>query len=275
MQGQHGTEKFRAKHSTSAVYAGGLGFTLVLGGRHCGPVRTMNESLETANHEGWATTHWTSVVQAVKSPDEAKAFAALQVFCEQYRDVIFNFFQRRVGPDLADTYTQEFFAKNIHGKWEQRKGVLFNIERIPGGRFRYYLREALNWFLLDQRKRKQEQFEELAPDMPGVSVTTNEAEILMECDREVAFGLVRRVMNRLQISDVYLQYFCEQISADHAAAKLGLTSGHFRVSVHRLVPAIREAFREEVRPIVTSEEEIDDEIRHLVKIIAQNRNAAD
>ena len=234
----------------------------------------MNETVESANCDHWVTTQWTSVIQAIQSDDEDKALAALQIFCEQYRDVILGFFQRRVGPDLGENYTQEFFAKNIHGKWDQRKGLLFKIKREPGGRFRFYLMSALGWFLSDMRKGKQDPLKHTVSELPDLPVPSNEDEIGRECDREVAFGLIRRVMKRLQISDVYLQYFCEQVSADVAAAKLAVAPGTFRVAVHRLVPLIRKAFREEVRLIVATEADVDDEIRHLVRIIAENRNAA-
>jgi RNA polymerase sigma-70 factor (ECF subfamily) len=230
----------------------------------------MNETLNSANCDHWATTQWTSVIQAVQSPDETTAMAALKVFCEQYRDVIFNFLKRRVGPDLAESYTQEFFAKNIHGKWEQRQGVLFKVKREVGGRFRYYLMSALGWFLLDMRKGKRDPLNHTVSEFPDLATLSNEDEIASECDREVAHGLVRRVMKRLRISEVYLQYFCHQISANEAADKLAISPGAFRVAVHRLVPLIKTAFREEVRLIVASEADIADEIRHLVKIIAKN-----
>jgi DNA-directed RNA polymerase specialized sigma24 family protein len=235
----------------------------------------MNELSEPTNYVNCPTTRWTSVIQAIQSDDETKALAALRFFCEQYRDVIFRFFNRRVGPDLADNYTQEFFLKKIHGKWEQRKGLLFQIKRESGGKFRYFLISALIWFDSDMRKTKQDPLKHTISELPDLPTPSNEEDkIARECDREVALALIRRVMKRLQVSEVYLKYFCEQISADQAASELAVSSGTFRVAVHRLVPAIKGAFREEVRAIVASEADVDDEIRHLLPIIAESRNAA-
>lgn len=234
----------------------------------------MNDTAESINHVICPTTRWTSVIQAMQLNDEAKALAALQVFCELYRDVVFRILQRRVGPDLADSYTQEFFFKKIHGKWEGREGLLFQIQRRPSGKFRYFLVSALIWFLSDMRKTKQDPLKHSIPELPDLPVPSDEDKVMRECDREVALGLIRRVMKRLQISEVYLEYFCSQISAEQGAEKLAISSGAFRVAVHRLVPAIRQAFREEVRAIVASESEVDDEIRHLVSLIAEHRNVA-
>ena len=227
---------------------------------------------EPVNYVSCPTTRWTSVIEGVQLDDDAKALVALQVFCEQYRDVIFRLFQRRVGPDLADSYTQEFFLKNIHGKWDERKGLLFQVKRRPGGKFRYFLISALSWFLSDMRKAKQDPLKHTIPELPDLPVPSGEDKIAEECDREVAFGLIRRVTKKLQLSEVYLEYFFEQISAEQGAAKLAISCGAFRVAVHRLVPAIRTAFREEVRAVVASESDVDDEIRHLVKIVAETRN---
>ncbi len=205
--------------------------------------------------------------------DETKALTALQVFCEQYRDVIFRVFQRRVGPDLADNYTQEFFLRKIHGKWEERNGLLFQANREVG-KFRYFLVSALTRFIIDMQRAKQDPLKHAISELPDMPAPSDEDELARACDREMAFGLVRRVMKRLRISEVYLEYFCGQISADEGASRLAISSGAFRVAVHRLIPAIRAAFRGEVRALVASEAEIDGEVRHLVKIIAENRNTA-
>lgn len=232
----------------------------------------MNELQEPTYYANCPTTRWTSVILAIQSDDQSKALAALQVFCEQYRDVILRFFQSRVGPNLAENYTQEFFLKKIHGKWEDRHGMLFEIKFKPGGRFRYFLTAALGWFVSDSWKTKQDPLKEAAPNVPDIPGPSDETQIARDCDREVAFSLVRRVVKRLQVSEVYLEYFCEQVSAEQAASKLAISPGAFRVAVHRLVPAIRKAFREEVRAIVVSDEDVNDEMRHLVGIITENCN---
>jgi RNA polymerase sigma-70 factor (ECF subfamily) len=228
----------------------------------------MSNAIEAAHHVQCPTTQWTAVIQALQSTDQEKAIAALNVFCEQYRDVIFKFFLRRVGPDLADTYTQEFFFKKIHRLWEERNGLLFNVERQEGAKFRYFLISALQWFALDMKKTGQDPLKDSIPELPDLADRNNQ-DIARDCDREVALGLIHRVMQRLQVSGVYLRYFCSQISAEQGAGELAISPGAFRVAVHRLVPAIRDAFRDEVRALVASDADVEGEIKYLVKIIAE------
>ncbi len=230
----------------------------------------MSDAPETVHHLYCPTTQWTTVILAIQSDDEERALAALKIFCEQYRDVIFKFFLRRLGPDLAATYTQEFFFKKIQRLWDERRGLLFKVERQPSAKFRYFLFSALSWFVSDMTKTGRDPLKDSVPLVSDLAVPSGEDKIARDCDREVAFGVIRRVMKRLQVSDVYLRYFCEKITAEQGARELAVSSGAFRVAVHRLVPAIREAFREEVRVLVASEADVDDEIRHLIKIIAEN-----
>lgn len=230
----------------------------------------MSDAFETAHRVHCPTTQWTTVIQALQSSDQEKAVAALKIFCEQYRDVIFKFFLRRVGPNLADTYTQEFFFKKIQSLWGGRHGLLFKVERQDGAKFRYFLISALKWFILDTGKTGGDPLEDSVPILPDLLGSTDEDRVASDCDREVALDLIRRVMQRLQISDVYLRYFCAQISAEKGASELAISPGAFRVAVHRLVPAIRDAFRDEVRYLVASEADVDDEIKYLVKIFAEH-----
>src|SRR5580698_9403408 len=109
----------------------------------------MSSAIEPVHHVQCPTTQWTTVILALQSNNHERSISALNIFCEQYRDVIFKFFLRRVGPDLADTYTQEFFFRKIHRLWEERHGLLFNVERQEGAKFRYFLISALSWFVLD------------------------------------------------------------------------------------------------------------------------------
>jgi DNA-directed RNA polymerase specialized sigma24 family protein len=231
----------------------------------------MSELPKPVHHLHYPTTRWTSVIQAVRLEDVGRAQTALTVFCEQYRDVIYRFFLRKLGPDRADTYTQEFFLKKIQQPWLDQAGLLFKVEREPGAKFRYYLTQALTWFVFDMEKRSRDPLKDAVAEVPEVCTLDERERILQECDREIALGLIRRVTERLKLSNVYLRYFCEEISAEEGARELAISSGAFRVAVHRLVPAIREAFRDEVRAIVGSDEDVEAETRYLVKLIVNSR----
>lgn len=232
----------------------------------------MSDLQERAHHIRYPTTQWTSVIQAVRLEDRDKATIALKIFCEQYRDVIYRFFLRRVGADHADNYTQEFFLKKVQEPWCSQAGLLFKVEREPGAKFRYFLTSALSWFLMDMGKRARDPLKDAIAALPDLPASQEREQLVSDCDREVALGLIRRVMNRLQLSNVYLRYFCEEISAEEGAKELAMSYGAFRVAIHRLIPAIRKAFRDEVRSIVNTDGEIEEETRHLIRIIVETRN---
>lgn len=205
----------------------------------------MSELPEPAHFLHYRTTRWTSVIESARHEEPGKAHAALTIFCEEYRDIIYRFFLRKFGPDKAENYTQEFFLKKIQQPWSKQEGLLFKVNRGDGGRFRYYLTNALTWFIRDQEKAARDPLKDAVSEVPDSSNSAESESIVQACDQEVAFGLVRRLMDRLRISNVYLKFFCEQISVEEGAKELGMSHGAFRVAVHRLVPKIRDAFKEE------------------------------
>jgi RNA polymerase sigma-70 factor (ECF subfamily) len=60
------------------------------------------------------------------------------------------------------------------------------------------------------------------------------------------------------------------IEAEYRAlgAQLGISAGAVKVAVHRLRRRYRQALREEIAATVLSDEEVDDELQHLIRILA-------
>ena len=54
------------------------------------------------------------------------------------------------------------------------------------------------------------------------------------------------------------------------AAQLGATEGAARVAVHRFRKRFREVFREVLAHTVATERQLDDELRHLLEVLARN-----
>jgi RNA polymerase sigma-70 factor (ECF subfamily) len=65
-----------------------------------------------------------------------------------------------------------------------------------------------------------------------------------------------------------------QASYADFAAQLGSTEGAARVAVHRLRKRFRQIFREEIAQTVAGEDDLEDEIRHLIVVLAQNAAAS-
>ena len=71
------------------------------------------------------------------------------------------------------------------------------------------------------------------------------------------------------MSDEEAQFILElpALPAD-VAAKLNMTEGAIKTTVHRLRRRCRELLRDEIAQTVTSEDQIDDEIRGLFTVLA-------
>jgi len=60
-----------------------------------------------------------------------------------------------------------------------------------------------------------------------------------------------------------------EISCAEIAASLGMSEGAARVAVHRLRKRFREVFREEIAHTVSSADEIEEEVRYLMGVLAE------
>jgi RNA polymerase sigma-70 factor (ECF subfamily) len=53
------------------------------------------------------------------------------------------------------------------------------------------------------------------------------------------------------------------------AAEMGLNEGALRVAVHRLRKRFRQVFREEIAHTVAKDEDVEDEVRHLLAVLSE------
>jgi RNA polymerase sigma-70 factor (ECF subfamily) len=60
-----------------------------------------------------------------------------------------------------------------------------------------------------------------------------------------------------------------EISYAEIAAALGMSESTARVAVHRLRKRFREIFREEIAHTVSSPDEIEEEVRYLMSVLAE------
>jgi RNA polymerase sigma-70 factor (ECF subfamily) len=67
---------------------------------------------------------------------------------------------------------------------------------------------------------------------------------------------------------IYLTAQTDAVSYRDAAEVLGMTKGAVKVAVHRLRRRYRELVREEIAQTVTTEAEVDEEIRDLFAALA-------
>jgi DNA-directed RNA polymerase specialized sigma24 family protein len=231
----------------------------------------------------FATTQW-SLVLAAGRHGSAGAEEALARLCSLYWYPVFAFVRRRGHPkDAAEDLTQGFFTRLIE------KGALGHADRNRG-RFRSFLLTACQHYLSNERDRAQA--EKRGGGLLPVSIDIAAAEGRYE--RALAHGETPERLYDRQWCLVLLAGVLDDVHEDYktagkgrlferlkdfltgdddagthadAARDLGMTPAAVKVAVHRLRRRYREALRRRVADTVETDQEIDDEIRHLLKTL--------
>ena len=232
----------------------------------------------------FVTTHW-SVVLSARQKDSPQSAAALETLCRTYWYPLYAYVRRQgqSAPDAQDL-TQGFFARLL------QKDYLKAAAREKG-RFRTFLIVALKRFLANEWDRVCAQ--KRGGGQPALSLDTELAEERYRIEpaesatadkifeRRWALTLLDRTMTRLREEFTVAGKAKEferlkgcltadrgDISYAEIAGALGQSEGTVRVAVHRLRKRFREIFREEIAHTVSSTEEIDEEVRYLMGVLA-------
>jgi len=232
----------------------------------------------------FVTTHW-SVVLSARQKGSPQSAAALETLCRTYWYPLYAFVRRQGhSPPDAQDLTQGFFARLL------QKDYLQAAAREKG-RFRTFLIVALKRFLANEWDRDRAQKRggglallsldtELAEERyriePAENVTADRI-----YERRWALTLLDRTMTRLRDEftaggkteefkrlKTCLTAERGDISYAEIAAALGQNEGTVRVAVHRLRKRFREIFREEIAHTVSCADEIEEEVRYLMGVLA-------
>ena len=232
----------------------------------------------------FATTHWSVVMDAGWAAD-GEGEAALSRLCREYWPPLYAYVRRRGhSPEEAQDLTQEFFARLI-GKQYVRQA---DRQR---GRFRTFLLGALKHFLANEWdklktvKRGGRQafvsWEALHEEEPGIQEPFHEATADKEYDRRWAIVLLRQALEALrrecvgngepQLFDALRGRLVEPDATGapswrEQAAALGLSEGAVKMRAHRLRRRFGELLREAVSRTVSTPEEVEGEVRHLLSV---------
>ena len=231
----------------------------------------------------FVTTHW-SVVLAAGRSDTPRARAALETLCENYWPPLYAYVRRRGhSVEEAQDLTQEFFARLLeHGR--------VSAADPQKGRFRSFLLASMNHFLSDEwdkaRAEKRGGGKVAFLDLRDAETKLGEqvAESLTPekaYERRWAVTLLEQVYQRLG------QEYGQQGKAGlfealrgaligaggtapyaELADRLNMTEGAVKVAVHRLRHRYRELLRETIAETVSGPEEVEDELRYLLRTLA-------
>lgn len=237
-----------------------------------------------ATAAGFHTTHWTAVL-AAGAHNDTLSKEALANLCSVYWQPIYAFIRRQGStPHEAEDLTQAFFFHFLEKQ---------SITRVTqaAGKFRTFLLTCAKNFLTNEREHVHAQ--KRGSGQKVIPLENHEAEshyqletanrlspdsiyqkrwalALLEC----TLSELRREYNLANKEDVFedLQAFLPcghgETSRVALATRRGVSVGAIDVALHRLRQRFGAILREQVRRTVSSDQELEEEIRYLMLVIS-------
>src|SRR5438552_13818399 len=232
---------------------------------------------------GFHTTHWT-VVLAAREKEGSAPREALASLCSTYWYPLYAFIRRQgSSPPEAEDLTQEFFFRFLE------RHALGSVQPAAG-KFRSFLLACLKNFLANERERAHAQ--RRGGGQPLVPLDRGDAETRYSLEpadqrtpaavfeRRWAFAVLERTMTELRHEYVtagkseLFEAFQSFLPGGHGdasradlAAQRGVSPGAIDVAVHRLRQRFGALLREQVAQTVSSDAEVEEEIRYLISVI--------
>lgn len=234
------------------------------------------------------TTRWSLVAAAAKPSSESNT--ALAELCQAYWYPLYAFIRRRGhNAEEACDLTQGFFTRLI----EKNDLAAADAAR---GRFRTFLLCSLGNFLCNHHD--QERAVKRGGDTKHLSLSMDPADAEWRYqldpvdgatpeklfDRQWALSLLEAVLaatrgdyeaaGNATLFDALkgaLTFAPDPPSYEQLAAGLEMTPGAVKVAVHRLRNRYRQRLRGMIADSVASEEDVQDEIRHLFEALSRER----
>ena len=226
----------------------------------------------------FTTTLWTQVLAA---PHSEKALASL---CRRYWYPLYAFLRRKgMSSHDAEDLTQGFFAQLL-----SKQGL--ETVRREYGKFRSFLLASLQHFVADQRDRALAA--KRSPRQPLFELDAQKAEDRYRLEpvermnpetifeRRWALTMLEEALAALESEfmtsgkgEVFrelLPFLCGEQGAPiykDVAARLAISEGAARVTVHRMRERYRILIRNEIADTLAVGEDIDGEMRHLFAIL--------
>jgi RNA polymerase sigma-70 factor (ECF subfamily) len=237
--------------------------------------------------QGWfATTHWSVVVSAGRGEESTTVQQALESLCRNYWQPLYSYVRRRgYSAEDAQDLTQEFFARLV----QHNRIARADQQR---GKFRSFLLSSMKNFLADEWDKAHAQKRGGGVQTLQLEFDTGEKLYVREpadvatpeqiYERRWALTLLDHVLTCLReeyeregkgdlfaaLSDCLLGERADQPYA-RLGEQLGLGESGVKSAVHRLRKRYRQLLRNEIANTVASSSEVDEELRHLLSVLAQ------
>ncbi len=233
--------------------------------------------------KGFNTTHWTAVLNARDNNDTA-ARESLASLCATYWYPLYAFVRRQgASPHEAEDLTQGFFCHFLE------RNALACVQPAAG-RFRSFLLACLKNFLVNERERRCTQRRGSGAVLLPLEIEDAETRYSLEpadprtpelaFERHWALALIQRTIEGLRREyaadekgtlfeqlEGFLPGGSSSASRAELAARRGVSSGAIDVAVHRLRQRFGALLRAHVAQTVSTEKEVEEELRHLITVI--------
>jgi RNA polymerase sigma-70 factor (ECF subfamily) len=233
----------------------------------------------------FATTRWSIVLAAGDrgSPTRQEALSSL---CQTYWYPLYAF-ARRTGlrAEAAQDLTQDFFAHLLE------KETLRQVDPEKG-RFRSFLLSCFRNYQTDQQRRARAQKRGGGKMPVPIELETAEGLYVREpshdqtpekaFERHWALTLLQRAVDRLEQEHTgprkermfatlknYLPGGRSPVPYAEAARELEMNEVTIKVAIHRLRQRFRAVLLEEISHTVDREDQVDDEVRHLLSALGE------
>ena len=232
-----------------------------------------------SSRQSFATTHW-SVVAAAGGESSTLARDALATLCTAYWYPLYAYVRRRGHqPDEAQDLVQGFFTQLL-----EKDSI--KAADPARGRFRSFLLASFNNYVANQRRDAQAVKRGGGHRVLSLDFNSGEDRYHLEPSHDVtaevifqrrwAMTVLENAVGRLQrefeqagkadqfaILKVFLGGESEPPAYRDIAGELNTTEGAVKVAVHRLRRRCGEILRDEIAQTVTSDEDVDQELRDL------------
>jgi RNA polymerase sigma-70 factor (ECF subfamily) len=232
----------------------------------------MSDPIQRRLQRGFATTRW-GIVRAAAG-EGGNATSALESLCKDYWEPVHSHVLYRVSDvHLAEDLTQEFFSKFLSQGW-------FLRPREERGKFRTFLLTVLRRFLNDELQRSKawkRGGRNVTMSLDEVPEIPEEEDATRNFDQAWAKTLLARAFDALRKESDGARF--DQLSAflqrEPDPGEYGMLSERFDMTpntiaaaVRRLRRRFRDLLREEVKQTLAKEEDVDEEMRHLLHLLA-------
>jgi len=237
------------------------------------------------NRVAFQTTHW-SVVLAARDQEATVGRDALARLCSAYWYPLYAFVRSRGNsPADAEDLTQEFFRRFLE------KNSLLSVTPAAG-KFRTFLLTCLKNFLVKEWERGQAQRRGGGQSPVPLDAVKAETRFSLEpadhsnpevmFEKQWALAALEQTMNAVE--NEYREKNKAELFEDlkgflpggrgsesrvELAAKRNMSVNAVDVAVHRLRQRFGALLREQVAQTVSSEPEVDEEIRYLMSVLGR------